>query len=660
MFAGLGDIQHPGMTVPRPHAAAPELGPSLRRATILLAPAASAFAVGAFAAGLVFADPSMERTAGVLAVGAAIFGVAWRLLQRGLVRPAGLLLTVTLLVMPILFAAVQPPTFASYPLVPLLGVAFGLPFVHGRRLAALMALACVSAAATTAIQSLAPHDERMPAWFFATFNVLGLVALVAVFLILLAAFSNRLHRSLRQATESTAALAYQATHDSLTGLSNRRAVLARAQAVLDGPAAVRTGAAVLYIDVDEFKRINDTLGHLAGDALLERVGQRIAAATSMDVTARPGGDEFVVLVVGPAEDGVAERVAATITDALTVPFSLRGRDVRVSASIGIARLDGATTAEEVLARADAAMYTAKRAGKGMTALFDPAMFAALQARLELESELRSALEANDLHLEYQPIIDVATGRIVDLEALLRWDHPSGRYVGPSEFIPVAEESGLIVPLGRFVLRRALADLRALEDELGPARRPMLSVNLSARELGDPGLVEGVRLALADAGIAGSALRLEITETAMLLGLERATETIAALRSLGASVVIDDFGTGYSALDYLKRFVVDGVKIDRSFTAGLGRLGPDEAIVTASIAFAHALGLEVTAEGIETQEQLDRLSDLGCDRGQGYLIGRPTRIENVVAMLSTNRPGLRRVPQVMPRLRSVEGPAVVTR
>ena len=222
---------------------------------------------------------------------------------------------------------------------------------------------------------------------------------------------------------------------------------------------------------------------------------------------------------------------------------------------------------------------------------------------------------------------------------------------------MAEESGLIVPLGRFVLRRALADLRGLEEELGVARRPMMSVNLSTRQLGDPGLVDSVRLALADAGVAGSALRLEITETAMLVGLDSAAETIAALRSLGASVVIDDFGTGYSALDYLKRFVVDGVKIDRSFTAGLGRLGPDEAIVTASIAFAHALGLEVTAEGIETRAQLDRLSDLGCDRGQGYLIGRSTRIENVVGMLVTDHIGLRPVSQILRPLRAVEDTSI---
>jgi EAL domain-containing protein (putative c-di-GMP-specific phosphodiesterase class I) len=258
-----------------------------------------------------------------------------------------------------------------------------------------------------------------------------------------------------------------------------------------------------------------------------------------------------------------------------------------------------------------------------------------------------ALDSDQLRLEYQPIIDLATGRIVDLEALLRWDHPSGRNVGPTEFIPVAEESGLILALGRFVLRRAMDDLRALEDELGPARLPMMSVNLSTREMSDPGLVESVRATLADAGVSGGSLRLEITETAMLIGLDSAAETIAALRSLGASIVIDDFGTGYSALDYLKRFVVDGVKIDRSFTAGLGRLGPDEAIVTASIAFAHALGLEVTAEGIETRTQLDRLADLGCDRGQGYLIGRPTRIEDVVGLLRADRIGPRSLMQVLP-------------
>jgi diguanylate cyclase (GGDEF)-like protein len=658
MAAGPHGRQHSSMTVTRQSPAVPPLATALRRATVLLAPAAAMFAIGAFSAGFVFSDPAMDRTAAVLAVGAAIFALAWQLLQRGLVRPAALLLTVTLLVMPILFAAVQPPTFASYPLVPLLGVAFALPFLEGRRLAALMALACLSAAGTTAIQSIAPHDDRLPSWFFATFNVLGLLALVGVFLILLAAFSNRLHRSLRHATESTVALAHQATHDSLTGLANRQAVLARAQAVLDGPSADRAGAAVLYIDVDEFKRINDTLGHLAGDELLGRVGQRIAAATSMGVTARPGGDEFVVVIVGPVDEGAAGRVAGAITDALAIPFTLHGRDVRVSASIGIAGLDGATTAEEILARADAAMYAAKRAGKGLTAAFDPAMFAALQAKLQLESELREALDANELRVEYQPIIDLATGRIVDLEALVRWDHPSGRNVGPAEFIPVAEDSGLIVPLGLFVLRRALADLRALEDELGPVRRPMMSVNLSTCQLGDPGLVEAVTTMLADAGIAGSALRLEITETAMLVGLESATETIAALRSLGTSIVIDDFGTGYSALDYLKRFVVDGVKIDRSFIAGLGRLGPDEAIVTASIAFAHALGLEVTAEGIETRAQLDRLSDLGCDRGQGYLIGRPTRIEDVVAILLTDHIGPRPVRQIMPPLATIEVTAVV--
>ena len=638
---------------------APDLPAALRRATFLLAPTAFLFALGALGAGFVFADPAMTRTAAVLVAGAAIFAVASRLLKRGLVRAAALLLTVTLIVLPILFAAVQPPTFASYPFVALLGVAFALPFLEGRQLAILMGLACISAGGTTAIQSIAPADDRLPNWFFATFNVLGLLALVGVFLILLAAFSNRLHRSLRQVTESAVALADQATHDSLTGLANRRAALATTQAMLDGPAEDRAGAAVLYLDVDEFKRINDTLGHLAGDNLLVRVGHRISGATAIAITARPGGDEFVVLVAGPVDDGAAERVAGSITDALTIPFNVHGRDVRVSASIGIARLDDATTAEEVLARADAAMYTAKRAGKGLTSMFDPAMFAELHARLELENDLRLALETDQLHVEYQPIIELATGRTVDLEALLRWDHPSGRSVGPTEFIPVAEESGLIVPLGRFVLERAMTDLRVIERALGPSGLPVMSVNLSTRQLSDPGLVDAVRATLALAGVTGSSLRLEITETAMLVGLESAADTIAALRSLGASIVIDDFGTGYSALDYLKRFVVDGVKIDRSFTAGLGRLGPDEAIVTASIAFAHALGLEVTAEGIETRAQLDRLSDLGCDRGQGYLIGRPTRIEEVIEVLRAEHHGPRPLRQIIPPLMSAEGTALVS-
>lgn len=623
---------------------------------ILLAPAASLFALGALGAGVLFGDPAMGLIATVLIVAAAIFAVSWQMLERGFTRPAALVLTGTLLVVPVLLAAAAP-IFASFPLVPLLGVAFALPFLEGRRLAILMGLACLSAAATAAIESIAAPDDRLPTWAFVSFNVLGLVALLVLFLILLSGFSNRLHRSLRQATASTVALAYQASHDPLTGLANRRAVLARTQGLLDGPPAGRAGAAVLYIDVDEFKRINDTLGHLAGDALLGRIAQRVAAAAPIGMTAHPGGDEFVVVVAGPVDDGVAEEAARTITDALVIPFSLHARTIRMTASIGIARLEGAVTAEEVLARADAAMYTAKRAGKGLSAVFDPAIFALLQARLELENELRVALESDELRLEYQPIIDLATGRIVDLEALVRWDHPTGRSVGPAEFIPVAEESGLIGPLGRFVLKRALEDLRTIENDLGPAARPMMSVNLSTRELSDPGLVESVRGALADAGMAGSALRLEITETAMLVGLDSAADTIAALRSLGASIVIDDFGTGYSALDYLKRFVVDGVKIDRSFTAGLGRLGPDEEIVRASIAFAHALGLEVTAEGIETRGQLERLSDLGCDRGQGYLIGRAVRLEDVLGLLRNDHPGLHQLQRIVRPLRTVPAAAV---
>jgi EAL domain-containing protein (putative c-di-GMP-specific phosphodiesterase class I) len=304
----------------------------------------------------------------------------------------------------------------------------------------------------------------------------------------------------------------------------------------------------------------------------------------------------------------------------------------------------------VLAHADAAMYSAKRAGNGLTAMFEPAMIAELQARLELEGELRHALEARQLRLEYQPIMDLASGRIIELEALLRWDHPSGQHIGPAEFIPVAEESGLIVTLGRFVLAQALGDLRALEQEVGVGSRPVMSVNLSARQLGDPGLVEAVRAMLAESGVAGSALRLEITETAMVLGLESASETIAALRSLGVGIVIDDFGTGYSALDYLKRFVVDGVKIDRSFVAGLGRPGPDEAIITAAIGFAHALDLEVTGEGIETRAQLDRLTELGCDRGQGYFLGRPAPLAQIAALLKTDRLDRRPIPRVVPLLR----------
>ena len=638
-----------GMSLAYHAPAAFELGTGghLRRAIGVLVPAALVFAAGCFGASIVFADAAMAGTGVVLVAAATSFAISWRLLGQGRVRPAAVVLTISMLILPIILAAVQP-IFTVYPVVPLLGVGFALLFLEGRPLAGLMILASLSSAGATAVQSLAPRTVSLPSWFFVTFNVLGLMACVGVFLILLAAFSGRLRRSLREATEATSALAHQATHNSLTGLSNRRGVLNRLQAVLDGPLADRAKAAVLYIDIDEFKRINDTLGHLAGDELLERVAHRIAGAATTDATARPGGDEFVVILEGLTDDGAAGRVAAAITDALCVPFLVSGRNMRLTASIGIAPLVDATSADDVLARADAAMYAAKRAGNGLTAIYDPAMIADLQARLELEGELRHAIEAKEFRLEYQPIVDMTTGRIIELEALLRWDHPSGRNIGPAEFIPVAEECGLIVTLGRFVLAQALGDLRALEQELGMAARPVMSVNLSARQLGDTGLVEAIAMMLAESGLDGRALRLEITETAMVLGLESASETIAAIRSLGVGVVIDDFGTGYSALDYLKRFVVDGVKIDRSFVAGLGRPGPDEAIITAAIGFAHALDLEVTGEGIETQAQLERLAELGCDRGQGYFIGRPAPLAQICALLLTDRLDRRRIARVVPQ------------
>ena len=637
-----------------------ELGTAadLRRAIGLLAPAALLFAVACMGASIVFADAPMAGLAIVLLAAAVSFAISWKLLDRGLVRSAAVLLTVSMMILPIILAAVQP-VFTVYPVVPLLGVGFALLFLEGRRLIGLMILASLSAAGATAVQSLAPRVVSLPSWFFVTFNVLGLMACVGVLLILLAAFSARHRRALRDATVATRALAHQATHDSLTGLSNRRGVLNRLQDILDGPLADRATAAVLYIDIDEFKLVNDTLGHLAGDELLERVAKRIAGAATADATARPGGDEFVVVLEGLADDKSAGRVAAAITDSLAVPFVVRGRNVRLTASIGIAPLAGTTSADEVLAHADAAMYSAKRAGNGLTAMFEPAMIAELQARLELEGELRHALEARQLRLEYQPIMDLATGRIIELEALLRWDHPSGQHIGPAEFIPVAEESGLILILGRFVLAQALGDLRALEQELGVEARPVMSVNLSARQLSDPGLVEAVGAMLAESGVAGSALRLEITETAMVLGLESAAETIAALRSLGVGIVIDDFGTGYSALDYLKRFVVDGVKIDRSFVAGLGRPGPDEAIITAAIGFAHALDLQVTGEGIETRAQLDRLTELGCDRGQGYFLGRPAPLAQVAALLKTDHLDHRPTPRVVPLLRQPHGETEIT-
>jgi diguanylate cyclase (GGDEF)-like protein/PAS domain S-box-containing protein len=431
-----------------------------------------------------------------------------------------------------------------------------------------------------------------------------------------------------------AQLVHDAFHDPLTGLANRALFREHLERAVGSNKRRRSAVAVLFLDIDDFKVVNDSLGHAAGDRLLVEVARRLSTVIrSEDVAARQGGDEFTILVGrvdGPAE---AMATAHRIAEALARPIDLDGRPLVIGVSIGIALGRGArVVAGDLLAHADAAMYAAKAQGKGRSAVFDPSMRRRAKDRLETESELRGAIETQAFELHYQPIVSLPTGRIVGFEALVRWRHPVRGLTAPGEFIPLAEATGLIVPLGRIVLREACRSLRTwLEAGADPSLT--VSVNVSPRQAAEAGFAAEVRGILDETGLAPRALVLEITESLTVEASASTGGSLRELRDLGVQLDIDDFGTGFSALDYFKRFTVQGLKIDRSFVGGLERSREDVAIVTATLAFASALGLTVTAEGVETVEQLDRLIELGCHRAQGFLLSVPVPADQVPALLA---------------------------
>jgi diguanylate cyclase (GGDEF)-like protein len=429
------------------------------------------------------------------------------------------------------------------------------------------------------------------------------------------------------------ALIHQAFHDALTGLANRALFTDRIGHALARSERQPRRLAVLFLDLDDFKTVNDTLGHAAGDRLLAEIGQRIAAELRAgDTAARLSGDEFAVLLEDITEDDAATVTATRVLQAIERPLTIDGHELRMSASAGIAYGHGSSeTADDLLAEADVAMYHAKEQGKARHATFVPQMRDQAWDRLELEAELRRALERNELVVHYQPVLDLRSRRLTDLEALVRWQHPTRGLLSPGAFISVAERSGLIVPLGRFVLREACRQVRAWQ-RIPSANGISVSVNLSPHQFRDPGLVDDVRRILDETGLDPSLLKLEITESSMMTDGDATEAALKALHEIGAKLVVDDFGTGYSALNYFKRFKLDELKIDRSFVSGLGRDREDTAIVKAAIAFARALGLGVTAEGIESDHQLQRLLALGCNRGQGYLFGRALSAESFGGLL----------------------------
>ncbi|WP_166243237.1 sensor domain-containing protein [Paenibacillus turpanensis] len=423
-------------------------------------------------------------------------------------------------------------------------------------------------------------------------------------------------------------LAYQ---DPLTGLANRQFFNEQLRFCIEEAEKTDSSAVVLFIDLDRFKWINDTLGHSAGDRLVTLIAQRIKSCIGeQDILARIGGDEFTLLMPG-ARRMQAERMAAVIIDALSAPFSLDGNEYYITASIGASVYpnDG-LTAEALMKNADAAMYRAKEQGKNAFRLYRSEMNIRMHRKLIMDKELRRALEAEELTLQYQPQWDLQEGRIVGMEALLRWKHPVSGYISPAEFIPLAEETGFIVPMGEWVLETACSQYREWQKAGMPPIR--LAVNLSVRQFQDGNLLRMVDRVLQRTGIHPGHLELEVTESIAAIHVDFIKGRLNELKALGVQIAIDDFGTGYSSLSYLKRFPIDRLKIDQSFIREMISDEADYSIVKAIIAMARSLRLEVIAEGVEEQSQANRLRELGCMEIQGYFFSRPLSIEDMGRLL----------------------------
>jgi diguanylate cyclase (GGDEF)-like protein/PAS domain S-box-containing protein len=429
-------------------------------------------------------------------------------------------------------------------------------------------------------------------------------------------------------------LTQRAFHDALTGLPNRLLFHDRVEQALVRARRRRLLVGLLFIDLDNFKLINDSLGHDAGDQLLIQVaGRLVACGRAEDTVARLGGDEFVVLLDCLLSGDDTAAVADNIGRQFKRPFILKGRDVVVTVSIGVAFGDASQEDKESLLRnADVAMYRAKSNGKGQHVLFDPSMHTDALARLELENDLRRALDNDELRVHYQPIVQMPAGHLVEVEALVRWQHPKRGLLSPAAFINVAEETGLIIPLGRWVLNEACR--QAVEWETSSPLNPlrMLSVNLSPRQFQQLDLDREIAEILQRTGWCASRLKLEITEGVIMEDVDRTMTMLGKLKDLGVKLAVDDFGTGYSSLAYLKRLPLDVIKIDQSFVRGIGQNPEDTAIVQAIMSLAKSLNLSVTGEGIETADQAVRLKTMGCDRGQGYFFAKPLDANSITTLL----------------------------
>ena len=427
-------------------------------------------------------------------------------------------------------------------------------------------------------------------------------------------------------------LLHQATHDSLTGLPNRALLSDRISQAIVHAKRLNTHAAVIFIDLDHFKLVNDSAGHVVGDELLKVMAERLATyVREGDTLARMGGDEFLVVLEGIASQQEATNAAEKLLHAVSQPFMLKDHEFELTASVGVSFFpeDGQDVTSLIKA-ADISMYHAKEHGRNNIKLFNTAMTDKIEKRMNMESQLKHAIERKEFTLFYQPVVDVKTNRITGAEALIRWEHPTMGLVPPIDFISITEETGLIIPIGNWVLSEACEQLRAWQD-MGFKHLEM-AVNMSSKQLEHKGIIESIKKAFMGACIDPAFLEVELTESVLLVDAEKAIEKLDEIRGLGVRIAIDDFGTGYSSLNYLKRFPVDTLKIDQSFVRDLLTNENDKGIVKAIMNLAKTLNLAVLAEGVETEGHLKFLRELGCGQFQGYLFSKPIRAKDFTALL----------------------------
>jgi diguanylate cyclase (GGDEF)-like protein len=479
---------------------------------------------------------------------------------------------------------------------------------------------------TICVIDTAPH-----AWTHSEIN-----GLIDISSILMMELELRSDLTLKRQTQEH--LLYSTLHDALTGLPNRSLFTERLRHAMRRAARHPDDLfAVLFLDLDRFKDVNDNLGHFAGDELLREVARRLEACIRPeDTVARLSGDEFAILLESITDTSDAGRVAERIEEALSFPINLAGAEVTTSASMGIVTSSMShDQPEQLLRSADMAMYRAKAAGRARYEMFDRAMHTDALERLRLETDLRRAVEQNEFVLHYQPVVSLRTGRVTGLEALIRWQHPERGLVHPADFIPIAEETGLIVPIGKWVLLEACERIRGWQAAY-PRKEPLtMGVNLSVKQFGQPDLIDQIKTAIETTGVAPGSLQLEITESSIIDKGRAAISILSRIRELGPQVYLDDFGTGYSSLSYLHGLPIDAIKIDRAFVSSMDTDDKNLRLVRTILTLAEIVGVRAEAEGISTSEQLRELRALNCEQGQGYLFSAPITRDAVEEVLAAN-------------------------